>query len=70
MRLHHIRLLVGDMDASIRFYRNTLGFQLTWGEAAIGSASFTGGDGADLSLFARQEQPEATPMPQPATASC
>jgi catechol 2,3-dioxygenase-like lactoylglutathione lyase family enzyme len=60
-RLHHIRLLVGDMDASIRFYRDTLGFQLKWGEAAIGYASFTGGD---LSLFARQGQPEATPMPQ------
>jgi lactoylglutathione lyase len=64
MRLHHVRLLVDDIDASIRFYRDLLGFQLKWGEAAIGYASFTGGYGVDLSLFARQGQPEAIPMLQ------
>lgn len=64
MRLHHVRLLVDDIDASIRFYRDLLGFQLQWGEAAIGYASFTGGYGVDLSLFARQGQPEAIPMLQ------
>ena len=36
MRLYHVRLLVSDMDVSIRFYRDTLGFQLKWGGAAIG----------------------------------
>ncbi len=33
MRLHHVRLLVSDLDASIRFYRDLLGFRLKWGEA-------------------------------------
>ena len=62
MQLHHVRLLVADMGASIGFYRDILGFHLKWGEEAIGYASFTGGYGVDLSLFARRGQPEATPV--------
>jgi lactoylglutathione lyase len=61
MRLHHVRLLVSDVDAAIAFYRDVLGFELQWGEAAIGYASFAGGRGVDLSVFARGGQPEAAP---------
>lgn len=59
MRLHHVRLLVGDVGASIAFYRDVLGFELAWGEAGIGYASFTGGRGVDFSVFAHGHQPEA-----------
>ena len=61
MRLHHVRLLVRDVGASIAFYRDVLGFPPAWGEEGIGYASFTGGRGVDLSVFAREGQPEATP---------
>lgn len=59
MRLHHVRLLVRDVGESIRFYRDVLGFDLKWGEAGIGYASFVGGNGVDLSVFLRTGQPEA-----------
>ncbi len=59
MRLHHVRLLVQDVGESIRFYRDVLGLDLTWGEEGIGYASFSGGNGVDLSVFLRTGQPEA-----------
>ena len=59
MRLHHVRLLVRDVGDSIRFYRDVLGLDLTWGEEGIGYASFSGGNGVDLSVFLRTSQPEA-----------
>jgi catechol 2,3-dioxygenase-like lactoylglutathione lyase family enzyme len=59
MRLHHVRLLVWDVGESIRFYRDVLGLDLKWGEEGIGYASFTGGNGVDLSVFLRTGQPEA-----------
>jgi lactoylglutathione lyase len=60
LRLHHVRLLVSDVGASITFYRDVLGFDLKWGEASIGYASFAGGNGVDLSVFHRSGQPDAT----------
>jgi len=38
-RSFHVRLIVADFNGCFRFYRDVLGFKVTWGEEADGSAS-------------------------------
>ena len=65
-----LRLLVSDMDASIRFYRDILGFQLKWGEAAIGYASSPAATAPTSPCSSARDSPRQFPCPNPATASC
>ena len=58
MQLTHVRLLVVSFDACLRFYRDVLGFRLTWGEEGSGYASFDTG-AATLSLFDRRAMARA-----------
>jgi lactoylglutathione lyase len=54
IRSFHVRLIVADFDGCFRFYRDTLGLEVTWGEnddgSARGYASFRLPDGGSLSI--------------------
>ena len=54
-----IRLLVSDFRASFRFYRDTLGLELTWGEESGPYADFKTESDSYLSLFSRNLMAEA-----------
>jgi catechol 2,3-dioxygenase-like lactoylglutathione lyase family enzyme len=54
VKLTHIRLLVTEFDACVRFYRDILGLEAIWGEEGSGYASFRAGDGSLLALFGRE----------------
>ncbi|MFB0567171.1 MAG: VOC family protein [Candidatus Bathyarchaeia archaeon] len=58
MRLDYVRLLVTNFDACFRFYRDVMGFKVTWGEEGDRYASFSLGDRTALSLFQRQAMAE------------
>lgn len=52
MKFSGVRLLVNDFDKSFRFYAETLGLKVTWGELGGEYASFDIGIGPDgLSIF-------------------
>jgi lactoylglutathione lyase len=57
VRLTHVRLLVDDYGACFRFYRDVLGFEVTFGDEASQYANFATGD-VTLAVFARSEQAE------------
>ncbi|HEY0737527.1 MAG TPA: VOC family protein [Herpetosiphonaceae bacterium] len=59
MRLTHVRLLVSDHDACLRFYRDTLGFELIMGGESQVYSELKAGDGVTLALFLRQFMAEA-----------
>lgn len=59
MKLTHIRLLVVDMDACFRFYRDVMGFEVLWGREGGGYAVFETGGGISLAIFPRQEMAES-----------
>ena len=50
MRLTHVRLLVSDMGASYRFYKDVLGLPTTWDENP-GYAEFEVGPESALAIF-------------------
>lgn len=50
--LTHVRLLVSDFRSCFRFYRDVLGFEVTWGDETKGYADFRTGD-TILALFER-----------------
>ena len=60
MKLEHPRLLVSSFDACFRFYRDVLGFRVTWGEEGNIYAAFTDREGTDatLALFKREKMAE------------
>lgn len=69
MQLVNIRLLVGDMAASIRFWREIMGFKMTYGDAAMGYAYFeTDSAGVELLTSAgfAEALGEAAPLARPA----
>ncbi len=41
MQIDHIRLLTADFMACFRFYRDVMGFRVTWGDEGGSYASFT-----------------------------
>lgn len=70
MRLTHVRLLVSDHDACLRFYRDTLGFELIMGGESQVYSELKAGDGIILALFLRQFMAEAIGTQDlPATAN-
>jgi catechol 2,3-dioxygenase-like lactoylglutathione lyase family enzyme len=54
MRLTHVRLLVSDHDASLRFYRDTLGFEIILGQEGGVYSELRVGEGIILGLYGRQ----------------
>lgn len=56
--LTHVRLLVTDYGACFRFYRDVLGFDVTWGDAESGYADFDTGE-TTLAIFTRRWMAEA-----------
>ncbi len=40
MKFKNVRLLVGDMAASIQFWRDVMGLHMTYGDEAMGYAYF------------------------------
>jgi lactoylglutathione lyase len=59
MYLDNVRLLVSDFDGCFRFYRDVMGFPVTWGEEGSGYASFKTGEGSGLALFNRASMAQA-----------
>jgi len=58
MRLDYVRLLVTKFDDCFRFYRDVMGFKVTWGEEGGRYGSFSLGEGTGLALFQRQAMAE------------
>ncbi|THE10736.1 VOC family protein [Bacillus timonensis] len=55
MNLTHIRLLVDNYKECFIFYRDILGFEVSWGDENSTYADFTGIGGVKLGLFERQQ---------------
>ena len=53
MKFVNIRLLVGDIRAAIRFWRDVMGFRMTFGDEAMGYAYFET-DSAGVELMTRE----------------
>jgi len=58
MHLDYVRLLVTEFDACFHFYRDVMGFKVTWGEEGDRYGSFSLGEGSALALFQRQAMAE------------
>jgi len=52
MKFKNVRLLVGDMAASIQFWRDVMGLHMTYGDEAMGYAYFET-DSAGIELLTR-----------------
>ncbi|MFS0821885.1 VOC family protein [Bacillus sp. 1P02SD] len=55
MNLTHIRLLVDNYKECFLFYRDILGFEVSWGNENSRYADFTGSGGVKLGLFERKQ---------------
>lgn len=53
MKLNNIRLLVSKFDECFLFYRDTLGFKVTWGNLGENYAQFQTGESGELSIFSK-----------------
>ena len=53
LKLDNVRLLVDRFDECFRFYRDVMGFKVTWGKEGEGYGSFDTGKGA-IALFKRE----------------
>jgi lactoylglutathione lyase len=56
LKLDNTRLLVSKFDECFRFYRDVMGFKVTWGDEGSGYAAFKTSGSARLSIFNRGEQ--------------
>ncbi|GAB3031990.1 VOC family protein [Natronobiforma cellulositropha] len=54
----HTRLLVSEFEPCVRFYRDVLGFDVTWGDETTGYADFDTGS-MTLALFEREAMADA-----------
>jgi lactoylglutathione lyase len=54
MKLDNVRLLVSDFEKMFLFYKNVLGFELTWGEVTGNFASFKAGESGILAIFKKE----------------
>ena len=61
MKLAQVRLLVWDMSASYRFYKDVLGLPTTWDDNP-GYAAFDVGPESTLAIFPRAEMGEAVEL--------
>jgi lactoylglutathione lyase len=64
MKLTHVRLLVSDMSAAFRFYRDVLGLPTTWDENP-GYAEFQIAPETALAIFPRDEMAEVVDLCPP-----
>jgi catechol 2,3-dioxygenase-like lactoylglutathione lyase family enzyme len=64
MRLTHVRMLVSDMSAAFRFYRDVLELPTTWDENP-GYAEFQLGPDTALAIFPREEMAEVVELRPP-----
>jgi catechol 2,3-dioxygenase-like lactoylglutathione lyase family enzyme len=55
MKLTFVRLLVNDYPACFRFYRDAMGFPVTFGDEEGGYADFDAGSDVSLALFVRPD---------------
>ena len=62
MKLTHVRLLVDDVDACFRFYRDVIGLTPAWGAEGEGYADFDTGGGSTLAIFGRDAQADVVPL--------
>ncbi|WP_394218767.1 VOC family protein [Halobacillus trueperi] len=58
MNLTHVRLLVDDYQTCFYFYRDTLGFEVMWGDEHSNYADFTF-EGVTLGVFERKQMVDA-----------
>ncbi|MHB0874652.1 MAG: VOC family protein [Anaerolineae bacterium] len=58
MRARGTRLHVDDFAGMFRFYRDTMGLPVFWGNESSGYASF-GTDAPDIAIFGRRDMAEA-----------
>jgi lactoylglutathione lyase len=65
LRLTYVRLLVRDYVRCFSFYRDVLGLEVTYGDAASGYADLRAGEGSMLALFDRSEQESAVELRPP-----
>lgn len=73
MHLQHTRLLVAKFAECFLFYRDVMGFKVTWGNEDDSYASFADREGAEpaLALFIRQAMAEVVGTSSlPPEASC
>ncbi len=56
LKLDNTRLLVSKFDECFRFYRDVMGFEVTWGDEGSGYATFKTSGNGRLSIFMRDEQ--------------
>jgi catechol 2,3-dioxygenase-like lactoylglutathione lyase family enzyme len=61
VRLTHVRLLVSDYGACFRFYRDAMGFRVTFGDEDGPYSDFDAGADVELALFVGDHQLSATP---------
>jgi catechol 2,3-dioxygenase-like lactoylglutathione lyase family enzyme len=62
VRLSQVRLLVGDYVRCFSFYRDVLGFEVTFGDPASGYATLNTGGGGTVALFDRAEQQQVVEL--------
>jgi lactoylglutathione lyase len=58
VRLTFVRLLVGDYGGCFRFYRDAMGFPVTFGDESSGYADVSASADVNIALFDRREQLE------------
>ena len=63
MKLTFVRLLVDDYAACFRFYRDVMGFPVTFGDEEGAYADFDAGADVSLALFVRQNQTDHVGAP-------
>jgi lactoylglutathione lyase len=64
VKLSQVRLLVDDYVRCFSFYRDVLGFEVTFGDPASGYATLAG-DSGTIALFDRAEQAEVIELRPP-----
>ena len=62
VKLTHVRLLVDDVFACFRFYREVLGLTPTWGAEGEDYVDFDTGGGSTLAIMRRTGQSEVVPL--------
>ena len=59
MKLNNIRLMVSEFDKTFLFYRDVLGFQVTWGKLGENYAHFKLPTGGELAIFDKKLMSQA-----------